>query len=181
MGHLLIDALWGRDTPRRPLWLMRQAGRILPEYRALRETHSFEELCAEPELAATVTLQPLQRFPLDAAIVFADLMTPVEALGIEVEFAPGPVVSRPLDDPALIRALPRPEPEQIAPKVMETLRLVVRELDGRVPVLGFAGGPWSIAAYLVQGQGKREFPGLRALAVREPEAADELLGRLTEL
>ncbi len=181
MRDLLLMALQGRPTPRRPVWLMRQAGRMLPEYRDLRARYSFEELTRDPELAAEVTLMPVRRFPFDAAIVFADLMSPVAALGIEVEFAPGPVVSRPLRQAADLRALRDPAPEQIAPEVIETLRLVTRELDGRIPVLGFAGGPWSIAAYLVQGEGKRDFPALRALAVSAPELLEMLLAKLASL
>lgn len=181
MTSLLVRSLRAEETSRRPLWLMRQAGRMLPEYRALRERHSFLELSTEPELAARVTLMPVRRFPLDAAIVFADLMSPVTALGVDVAFAPGPLIAEPLDTEARIRALPSPDPERIAPEVIETLRIVCRELGGRVPVLGFAGGPWSIAAYLVQGESKREFPALRSMALSAPELLDELLGRLTEL
>lgn len=154
---------------------------MLPEYRDLRARYSFEELTRHPELAAEVTLMPVRRFPFDAAIVFADLMSPVAALGIEVEFAPGPVVSRPLTQAADLRALRSPAPEEIAPEVIETLRLVTRELDDRIPVLGFAGGPWSIAAYLVQGEGKRDFPALRALAASAPELLEMLLARLASL
>ena len=96
MNDLLLRTLRGEDTPRRPLWIMRQAGRYLPEYRALRERFSFEELCAHPDLATEVTLMPLERFPLDAGIVFADIMSPIGALGIDVEFAPGPTIDAPL-------------------------------------------------------------------------------------
>jgi len=163
------------------VWLMRQAGRMLPEYRALRQRHSFLELCAQPDLATEVTLMPVRRFPFDAAIVFADLMSPVAALGLEVQFAPGPVLAEPLRDAASVGALPHPEPESIAPEVIQTLRQVTGELGGRIPVLGFAGGPWSIAAYLVQGQGKREFPALRAMAASAPDVMQDLLGRLAAL
>ena len=182
MSHLLIDALHGRPTPRRPLWLMRQAGRTLPEYRQLRERYAFAQLCARADLAAEVTLMPLRRFPLDAAIVFADLMSPIAALGVEVSFAPGPVVSEPLVTEQRVRALPPvPPAERIAPEVTETIRRVVAELGGRVPVLGFAGGPWSIAAYLVQGQGRRGFPALRAMARARPKLLGELLEHLARL
>lgn len=181
MQDLIVRALQCRPTPRRPLWLMRQAGRMLPEYRSLRQRYSFLELCAEPDLATEVTLMPVQRFPLDAAIVFADLMSPVAALGVEVEFAPGPVVARPLRDLESIRQLLQPEPEEIGAQVVQTVRQVSAELAGRIPVLGFAGGPWSIAAYLVQGQGKREFPVLRAMASAAPEILNELMSRLAVL
>ena len=104
MNDLLLRTLRGQDTERRPLWIMRQAGRYLPEYRALRERFSFEELCARPDLAAEVTLMPINRFPLDAAIVFADIMSPISALGINVEFAPGPVINKPLRSKAAVQA-----------------------------------------------------------------------------
>jgi uroporphyrinogen decarboxylase len=124
---------------------------------------------------------PVQRFALDAAIVFGDLMSPVAALGVEVKFAPGPVVERPLRDMESVRRLLRPEPEEIGAQVVQTVRQVDAELAGRIPVLGFAGGPWSIAAYLVQGEGKREFPALRAMASAAPEVLEELMARLAVL
>ena len=181
MNDLLLRALRRESTPRRPLWLMRQAGRYLPEYRALRERHAFLELAREPELACTVTLQPLERFPLDAAIVFADLMSPVAALGIDFRFDPGPVVERPLRTRAEIEALRVPEAEAIAPEVAATLRLVRAELNGRAALVGFAGTPWSIAAYLVEGQGGKGFPRLRALLGEDPVALGRLLEVLTDL
>ena len=181
MNDLLLRALRGERTERRPLWIMRQAGRYLPEYRELRAEFSFEELCARPDLATQVTLMPLQRFPLDAAIVFADIMSPIEALGIEVRFEPGPVIDEPLRSAAAIEALPDTWSDAVAPDVVETMRRVKKELAGRVPVLGFSGGPWTLAAYLVQGQGARGFPALRALAAEDPGLVGDLLGRLTEL
>ncbi|MGD8329813.1 MAG: uroporphyrinogen decarboxylase [Acidobacteriota bacterium] len=181
MNDLLLRALHGERTERRPLWIMRQAGRYLPEYRALREKNSFEELCASPELATEVTLMPLERFPLDAAIVFADIMSPIAALDIDVRFAPGPVIDEPLRDASSIENLPEPDPAAIAPEVMETMRSVKAALADRVPVLGFSGGPWTLAAYLVQGQGVRDFPALRALAAEDPGLVGELLERLTDL
>ncbi|MGH7654343.1 MAG: uroporphyrinogen decarboxylase [Gemmatimonadaceae bacterium] len=178
---LFLDALACRPTPRRPLWVMRQAGRYLPEYRALREKHSFEQLSGNAELAAEVTLQPLARFPLDAAIIFADLMSPVGALGLEVTFAPGPVLAQPVRTAADVAALRRPARGEIAPSVMQALRIVRGELAGRQALLGFAGSPWSIAAYLVQGRSSPGFPALRTMAVANPEVLDALLTRLTDL
>lgn len=181
MSGLLLAALRGEPTPRRPLWIMRQAGRYLPEYRALRERHRFEELAGDPALAAEVTLQPLARFPLDAAIIFADLMSPVGALGLSVRFEPGPVLAHPVRTAADVAALRDPTPDEIAPEVIGALRLVKRELDGRAALLGFAGAPWSLAGYLVQGRGAAGFPALRALAARDSGLIDALLGRLTDL
>lgn len=178
---LFLDAIAGQATPRRPLWIMRQAGRYLPEYRALRERHSFEELSGDAELAATVTLQPLTRFPLDAAIIFADLMSPIGALGLDVRFAPGPVLAHPVRTAAAVAALRTPSRDEIAPAVMGALRMVKQAIGDRQALLGFAGAPWSLAAYLVQGRGAPGFPALRAMAYADPGLLDALLTRLTDL
>ena len=179
--ELFLDAIACRPTARRPLWVMRQAGRYLPEYRALREKHTFEQLAGSAELSAEVTLQPVARFPLAAAIIFADLMTPVEALGLEVKFAPGPVLANPVRTAADVAALRSPARGEIAPHMMQALRTVKRELNGTRALLGFAGSPWSIAAYLVQGRGAPGFPMLRTLAAADPKLLDTLLTRLTDL
>ncbi len=181
MNQLLLRTLRGEPTERRPLWIMRQAGRYLPEYRSLRRQLSFVELCSRPAEAAEVTMMPLRRFPLDAAIVFADIMSPVAALGIDVDFAPGPVIENPLRSEAQIAGLPDPPSEAIAPEVIETLERVKAELSDDVALLGFSAGPWTLAAYLIEGQGKRGFPALRSMAFREPELLDDLLGRLVRL
>ncbi len=181
MNDRLLRALRAEVTDRRPLWVMRQAGRYLPEYRALRERHTFEELSSNAALAAEVTLQPLARFPLDAAIIFADLMSPVGALGLQVRFDPGPVLSHPVRTAADVDALRDPAPDEIAPEVREALGIVKRELGGRAALLGFAGAPWSLAAYLVQGRGNPGFPALRALAAQDSGLVDALLARLTDL
>lgn len=181
MSQLLMQALRGEPTERRPLWIMRQAGRYLPEYRSLRERLSFMELCARPDEAAEVTMMPLRRFALDAAIVFADIMSPVASLGIDVKFAPGPVIDQPLRSAVDIARLPDPPGEAIAPEVIETLEKVAAELSDDTALLGFCAGPWTLAAYLVEGQGRRGFPALRSMAFRDPELLDDLLGRLVRL
>jgi uroporphyrinogen decarboxylase len=160
---------------------MRQAGRYLPEYRALRATHSFEQLAGSARLAAEVTLQPLARFPVDGAIIFADLMSPIPSLGLSVHFDPGPVLAAPVRTAAEVDALYDPAPADIAPEVIEALGLVRRELGGRATLLGFTGAPWSLAAYLVQGRSSPGFPALRALAARDPGLLRALLVRLTDL
>ncbi len=160
---------------------MRQAGRYLPEYRAMRKEHSFEQLAGSPELAAEVTLLPLKRYPLDAAIIFADLMSPIPALGISVRFDPGPVLDQPIRTPADVAALPEPDAAEIGPTVIETLRLVRRQLGEDVALLGFAGAPLSLAAYLVEGRGVRGFPLLRAMAAGDPRTFEVLLAKLTRL
>ena len=181
MNDLLLRTLCGDATPRRPVWLMRQAGRYLPEYRALRVNHTFEQMAGNADLAAEVTLQPLARFPLDGAIIFADLMSPIPALGRQVTFAPGPVVDRPVRTAADVESLRTPTDDEIAPEVARALAIVKRELNGRAALLGFAGAPWSLAAYLVQGRGAPGFPALRAMAARDPGLLTALLGRLTDL
>lgn len=178
---LLLKTLRGEATPRRPLWIMRQAGRYLPEYREFRQKHSFKALASEPELAAEVTLMPLKRYPFDAAIVFADIMSPMPALGIEFDFDPGPVVTNPIRDAAAIERLERPAPDEIAPEVIAALKLTRAALPARTALLGFCGAPWTLAAYLVEGKGTKDFPTLRAFAHAHPELLDALLGRLSSL
>ena len=181
MNDLILRALRGEPTPRRPLWIMRQAGRYLPEYRALRTQHRFKDLAGNPQLAAEVTMLPLARFPLDAAIIFADLMSPIPALGLGVRFDPGPVLSTPVRSAGDVDGLREPVSDEIAPEVMVALRHVKRELNGRAALLGFAGSPWSLAAYLVQGQGAPGFPALRALVAQDAGLVAALLGKLTTL
>jgi uroporphyrinogen decarboxylase len=160
---------------------MRQAGRYLPEYREFRKTHSFKALSQNAELAAEVTLMPLRRFPFDAAIVFADIMSPLPALGVEFDFDPGPIVAAPIRDAAGVARLKRPEPEAVAPEVIEALRLTRAALPPSTALLGFCGAPWTLAAYLVEGRGTKEFPLLRAFAAERPDLLADLLERLSEL
>jgi len=181
MNDLLLRALRSEETPRRPLWIMRQAGRYLPEYRALRAEHSFEELIDSPKLAAQATMMPIDRYGFDAAIIFADLMSPLAALGTRFRFDPGPVLDRPIRTARQIEDLPEPDPQAVAPEVSEALGLVRRELDGRAALIGFAGAPLSLAAYLVEGRGTRGFPNLRALAASDERAFSLLLEKLARL
>ncbi|HEX2863175.1 MAG TPA: uroporphyrinogen decarboxylase [Deinococcales bacterium] len=179
---LLLRALNGEDTPRAPIWIMRQAGRYLPEYRAVKEKVDFLTLTRTPDLAAEVTLQPVRRLGVDAAIVFADIMTPLPAAGVEVAFNPGPVIQHPIRSLAAAQALRTPDPAEIAPHLETTLRLARRELDAtNTPLIGFAGAPLTLAAYLVEGGGSRDFETFRAFLHAEPQAADTLLERLTGL
>jgi len=180
MRERFLATLRGEETDVRPVWLMRQAGRYLPEYRELRAAHSFEELAGSAELATRVTLMPFARFDLDAAVIFADLMTPVAALGIDVRFAPGPVVDRPIREATDVAALRGPA-GAIAPTVAEIVRGTKAALGDRAAVLGFAGAPWSIAAYLVEGHGKKGFPALRRMAKQDPAVLDALQTKLVDL
>ena len=176
---LLASALRGEPVPRRPVWIMRQAGRYLPEYRELRARHGFKALAQTPELAAQVTLMPLARFPLDAAIVFADIMSPLAALGVSFEFDPGPVVAAPIRSEAAVAKLAEVEPDALAPEVMAALRTSRAALPPETALLGFCGAPWTLAAYLVEGRGVQGFPTLRAFAHQCPGALDALLARLS--
>lgn len=181
MARLLLATLRRESTMRRPVWIMRQAGRYLPEYRKLRKIHSFKALSGNAELAAEVTLMPLERFELDAAIVFADIMSPMPALGIEFDFDPGPVIAEPIRDRHGIDRLRQPDPDTVAPEVTQALRICRDALPDDVALLGFCGAPWTLAAYLVQGRGIKDFPTLRAFAAERPRLLDALLERLSAL
>jgi len=169
-----------QPVPHRPIWIMRQAGRYLPEYRALRAKVDFESLTRTPELAAEVTLQPLRRFPLDAAILFSDIMTPLQGMGVELAFEPAPIVREPIRSAAQIEALPALVPARDVPFVLETLRLVRANVPRGVPVIGFAGAPFTLLCYLVCGKPSKEFAAARAFLYAQPQAAERLLGRLAD-
>ena len=157
---------------------MRQAGRYLPEYRRVRDSVSgFMELCTTPELCCEVALQPLRRYDLDAAILFSDILTIPQALGLEVHFDPGPVLARPVRNRAAVERLPELDLERLN-YMFEALRLTRCELDGRVPLIGFCGSPWTLAAYAVEGRGAPGFPRTLALAHSDPPLLDALLARL---
>lgn len=178
MNDLFLRACRRLEVERTPVWLMRQAGRYLPEYREVRSNVDFRTLCFTPDLAVKVTLQPLDRFELDAAIVFADIMTPLTALGIDIDFAPGPVVAHPIRSAAAVDALRIPEAEEIAPETVEAVGILSRELAQRVPLIGFAGAPLTLAAYLVEGKGSKDFNRLRSFLLAEPKAAKRLFDLL---
>ena len=166
-----------------PVWLMRQAGRYLPEYRALRARHAFLELCRNPEAAAEVTLQPVDRLGVDAAILFADILLIVEPLGVGLEFAKGegPVIHRPVRTPADVHALPPINVEDAVPFVFETVRTVARALGGRVPLLGFAGAPFTVASYLVEGGPSRDYLHTKRLMYDAPDAWHQLMKVLADI
>jgi uroporphyrinogen decarboxylase len=167
-------------VPHRPVWIMRQAGRYLPEYRAVRAKVDFETLTRTPELAAEVTVQPLKRFELDAAILFSDIMTPLQGMGVDLSFNPGPIVREPIRSMAQIEALPALEPRRDVPFVLETIRLVRASVPRGVPLIGFAGAPFTLFCYLVCGRPSKEFAPARTFLFAEPEAAEALLMRLAD-
>jgi uroporphyrinogen decarboxylase len=181
MNDRFLRACRGQAVDRTPLWIMRQAGRYLPEYRELRERHGFAALYREPELAARVTLQPLDRFDLDAAILFSDILVPAEAMGFRVRFDPGPVLDAPVRSAADVDRIGDVDVEAEVPYVFDAIRLLRRELATRVPLIGFAASPFTLAVYLVEGGGSRRFEHVKALLFGEPETAHRLLDRLTEV
>ncbi|MGH8298836.1 MAG: uroporphyrinogen decarboxylase [Steroidobacteraceae bacterium] len=169
-----------QPVPHTPIWIMRQAGRYLPEYRRLRSQVAFEALLRNPELAAEVTLQPLRRFPLDAAILFSDIMTPLQGMGVKLSFEPGPVVLEPIRTDTAIETLAALVPERDVPFVLESIRRVRAELPPRTPLIGFAGGPFTLLCYLVCGRPSKEFEAARSFLYSSPESAERLLGRLAD-
>jgi len=176
----LLAALRGQRPSRRPLWIMRQAGRYLPEYRSVRERASFHELCTTPELACEVTLQPLRRFDLDAMIIFSDILTPLGPMGAEFDFTHGaPKLAAPLRDERDFERLTVVDPEQSLAFVAEAIRLVCQERP-QTPLLGFAGAPLTLAAYLVEGGGSADFRHFKTLLYSRPELAERLLARLAD-
>jgi uroporphyrinogen decarboxylase len=182
-NDLLIRALLRQPVDRTPVWIMRQAGRYLPEYRAVRaQAGSFMNLCQNPELACEVTLQPLRRFPLDAAIIFSDILTIPDAMGLGLYFVEneGPKFERPINSVADIEALPRPDVGSSLRYVMDALALTRRELAGSVPLIGFSGSPWTLATYMIEGGSSKSFSKAKRLLYEEPKAAHQLLSKLSD-
>ncbi len=166
-----------------PVWLMRQAGRYLPEYRATRaRAGSFLAMAKNPEIACEVTLQPLERFDLDAAILFSDILTIPDAMGLELYFVDGegPKFRHPVRSVADIAKLAVPDMETELRYVMDAVRVIRRQLDGKVPLIGFSGSPWTLACYMVEGGGSKDYARIKALALNEPKALHQLLGVVTD-
>jgi len=182
MDPLLVRAARREPLEHTPVWFMRQAGRSLPEYRAVRERHSFWEVASTPELCAEVTLQPVRRHGVDAAVMFADIMTPVLGMGIDVDLVEGvgPVVAQPVRTLADTERLHVPNPEEAFAPVLEAIRMVRGELAEEKAVIGFCGGPFTVAGYLVEGKPSREFATVKALMYSEPEVWAALMEKLAE-
>jgi uroporphyrinogen decarboxylase len=182
---LFIDALKGKRSAETPIWLMRQAGRYLPEYRALREKRSMLQMVQTPELACEVTLQPLRRFPLDAGIIFADILTPLIGMGVGLEFkkGEGPVIDNPVRTVTDVSRLRVPKPEENVQYTLDAIRLVVSELNGKTPLIGFSGAPFTLSSYLIEGQspGDSDLRLTKGLMVSNPEAWHELQEKLVTL
>lgn len=178
-----LRALLRQPVDRTPIWIMRQAGRYLPEYRATREkAGDFMSLCKNADLACEVTLQPLERFDLDAAILFSDILTIPDAMGLGLYFAKGegPHFEHPVRTAADIGKLPIPDPEDELGYVMNAVRTIRKALDGRVPLIGFSGSPWTLATYMVEGSGSKEFAHVKRMMFDEPKLMHQLLDKLAQ-
>ncbi|MDR9432617.1 MAG: uroporphyrinogen decarboxylase [Spiribacter sp.] len=179
----LIRALLREPVDRTPVWIMRQAGRYLPEYRELREqAGSFMNLCQNPELACEVTLQPLRRFDLDAAILFSDILTIPDAMGLGLYFEPGegPRFERTIRDKAAVDALPNPDVGTSLRYVTDAVSRIRKALAGRVPLIGFAGSPWTLATYMVEGGSSKDFRHIKAMAYDQPKVLEQLLSKIAQ-
>jgi uroporphyrinogen decarboxylase len=182
-NDLLLKALLRQPVDRTPVWIMRQAGRYLPEYLKTRaEAGSFMQLCQTPELACEVTLQPLRRYDLDAAIIFSDILTIPDAMGLGLYFetGEGPKFERPVSSRAEIEALPRPDIASSLGYVTDAISLTRREIGGKVPLLGFSGSPWTLATYMIEGGSSKTFGKAKKLVYQEPETAHLLLSKLAD-
>lgn len=184
MNNLFLSACRREPTPITPIWLMRQAGRYMPEYRALKEKYrSILDMVKDPAVAAEITMQPMQAFDLDAAIIFADILTVLEPMGLQLEFVKneGPVLHNPIRAPADLNRLRPVAPAADLSFTLEAIRLTQRALSGRRPLIGFSGAPFTLACYAIEGGGSRDFSRARAFMYGEPGAWAELMKRLAEI
>jgi uroporphyrinogen decarboxylase len=180
MSDLFLRACRGEKVERTPIWIMRQAGRYLAEYRAVREKVEFSKLCRTPDLATEVTMQPIDRFGFDAAILFSDIMVLAEPLGFDVRFEPGPVLDHPVRTVADIERIDPSAAEGGLDYVNQTIRNLRRELEGRASLIGFAAAPFTLAAYLVEGKGSKNFEKIKSLLFAEPVAARQLMDKIAD-
>jgi uroporphyrinogen decarboxylase len=181
MDHLFLRACRRQPVPRTPIWMMRQAGRYLPAYRAVKARASFLDMCRTPELACEVTLQPIDEFGFDAAILFSDILITLPAMGIEIAFPDaGPKIATPVRDAATIAKLRVPDPEAELPYTLEAIRQIKKALAGRVPLIGFAGAPLTMLTYAVEGGGSKDFAHTKKLLYGAPKEAHALLDKLAQ-
>jgi uroporphyrinogen decarboxylase len=181
--HLLLKALRGEKVDRPPVWMMRQAGRYLPDYIKLRQKYDFFTRVQTPELATEITLQPIDQVGVDAAIIFSDILVIPQALGVEVllEEGRGPILPKTIKTKEDVDQLVTTETEERLSYVMKALALTKQELNGRVPLIGFAGAPWTILCYMVEGQGSKSFDKAKQFCFTKPELAHQLLGKITDV
>lgn len=183
MNDTFLKACRREETEFTPVWLMRQAGRYMEEYMAIRRNYTFLEMCKKPEIAAEVTLQPVNKLGVDAAILFADILLPLEGMGIDLEFAKneGPVIHNPVRTQADVDKLRIIDAEEATPYVMEAVRIIRKELEGKVPLIGFSGAPFTLASYMIEGGGSREYKNCKAMMFAAPEVWHALMAKLAEV
>lgn len=181
-NDLFLRAARREATESTPVWMMRQAGRYMPEYRAIREKHGFLEMCRTPELAVEVTLQPVDLIGVDAAILFSDILVSFPGMGLDLEFAKGegPVIHNPIRSVADVEKLRVPDPYEATGYVMDAIKILRRELEHKVPLIGFAGAPFTLASYAIEGQGTRDYEHCKALMWGEPVAWDMLMNKFAD-
>ncbi len=181
-NDLILRTLHGEQTERTPVWMMRQAGRYLPEYMVLREKYGFFERCQTPELACQITLQPVDIIGVDAAILFSDILVVPQAMGLEVQMieSKGPVLPAPIKSDADLQRVRVPEVNETLGYVFEAIKLIKKELNARVPLIGFAGAPWTLLCYMVQGKGSKTFDEAKAFCYMQPALAHRLLQMITD-
>ncbi|KIC96106.1 uroporphyrinogen decarboxylase [Flavihumibacter solisilvae] len=181
-NDLILRALNGEETERVPVWMMRQAGRYLPEYMVLREKYGFFERCQTPELACEITLQPVDIVGVDAAILFSDILVVPQAMGLEVQLveSKGPILPQPIQQEKDMQRIMVPDVNERLHYVFDAIRLIKKELNGRVPLIGFAGAPWTLLCYMVQGKGSKTFDEAKAFCYAKPELAHRLLQMITD-
>ncbi len=178
-----LRALLKQPVDRTPVWMMRQAGRYLPEYRATRaQAGDFMSLCKNPELACEVTMQPLRRYPIDAAILFSDILTIPDAMGLGLYFetGEGPKFERPITGRADVERIGKLDPEGELKYVMDAVRTIRKELNGQVPLIGFSGSPWTLAVYMVEGSGTKTFSKVKGMMYSEPKLMHQLLDKIAD-
>lgn len=181
-NDLILRTLRGETTERTPVWMMRQAGRYLPEYMVLREKYGFFERCQTPELACEITLQPIDIIGVDAAILFSDILVVPQAMGLEVQLieSKGPYLPNPIKTANDLQRVRVPDVDETLGYVSEAIKLIKKELNNRVPLIGFAGAPWTILCYMVQGKGSKTFDEAKAFCYTQPELAHRLLQMITD-
>jgi uroporphyrinogen decarboxylase len=181
-NDLLLKALRCESVPRPPVWMMRQAGRYLPDYRKLREKYSFFERCRNPELATKITLQPVEQIGVDAAIIFSDILVVPEAMGLEVQLIEntGPLLPSPVKSEKDLARIRIPDVKDQLYYVFDAIRMTKEALNSQIPLIGFAGAPWTILCYMVQGRGSKTFDEARAFCFQQPETAHHLLQMITD-
>ncbi|NOX26327.1 MAG: uroporphyrinogen decarboxylase [Deltaproteobacteria bacterium] len=182
MDYTFLKACRGEETDYTPIWIMRQAGRYLPEYHTVRDKVTFLELCKTPELAAEVSIQPVDIIGVDAAIMFSDILVPIEKMGAHLEFREkqGPVFPSPIRDQAAVDRLGIPDPEDDLGYVMDTIRILRRELEGKAPLIGFSGAPFTLATYLIEGGSSRTFLNTKMMMYNDPGLYKSLMDKITD-